>query len=436
LLLTDAISDIKLETENDDDDENPPNYLTEQNIYHPRVALRNAIVEWLPDFFEEKQAFGPIVKPHPQSAIVLPILPPIIPSINTCMTLTLTTPTTSGSSMAMMIPEVNTAQLHALADICSAVTGTSIEPVKTNVMNSLVSATKVITTDVCSTPIIASSISIPSKVPISCVPIPINISEVMEVEKTPTDGVSNEEPMDCCTPKHLSDSSSLNSDVPIANEPQSKEDENLKSHESSTENEVDVENEVKNEKSQLSDDVVMTETTSLNSMQVEIFPSEDENLKITFDDILLFCDLFYLPFEHGKQGVLLLNEFHWLKINANVLSKNKKNDKCPEVQEWMKRSEKLLRLGDSIFKLTRKLASCVNRELCHDLFTYAWEISSVVSIYVAYVKWLALGKFPDNSNTFTQGSYTWFSKGWKETFMSGDQEPWVSEKSTIVECEV
>lgn len=420
--MTDSISDIKLETENDDDDENPPNYITD-NIYHPRVALRNAIVEWLPDFFEEKEAFGPIVKPHPPSAIIAPIVPPIIPSINTCMTLTLTTPTTSDSSMSMMMPEVNTAQLHALADICSSVTGASIEPVKANVMNSLVSATKVITTDVCSSPIIASSISIPSKVPISSVPIPIpiNVSEVMEVEKTPT----SEEPMDCCTPKHTSDSSSLNSDVPIANEPQ-KEDEILKSHENSTENEVDVENDVKNEKSQLSDDVVMTETTSLNSMQVETLPAENENLKITFDDILLFCDLFYLPFEHGKQGVLLLNEFHWLKINANVLSKNKKNDKCPEVQEWMKRSEKLLRLGDAIFKLTRKLASCVNRELCHDLFTYAWEISSVVSIYVAYVKWLALGRFPENSNNYTQGSYTWFSKNWKETFTSGDQEPWVS----------
>lgn len=422
--MTGFISDIKLETENDDDDENPPNYITE-NIYHPRVALKNAIAEWMPDFFEDKKAFGPISKPHPPQAIIAPIVPPILPSINTCMTLTLTTPTASDSSMSMMIPEVDSAHLHALADICSAVTGI-IEIPKSNVMNSLASATKVITTDVCSSPILTSSITLPSKVPISCVPIPINVIDVMDVEKTP-DG----EPMDCCTPKHTSDSSSLNSDVPIANEPQ-KEDEILKSPDNSTEQEV--ENEVKNEKSQLSDDVVMTETTPVNLMQVETSSEEDENLKITFDDVFLFCDLFYLPFEHGKQGVLLLNEFHWLKTNANVLKRNKKGESSPEVQEWLRRKENLLKLVDSIYRLTRKLAACVNQELCHDLFPYVWEISSVVSIFAAYVKWLSLACFPENSNSYVQGSYTWFSKGWKETFMSGEHEPWVRFKSHLLTC--
>lgn len=332
--------------------------------------------------------------------------------------------------MAMM-PEMEAAQLHALADICSSVTGTMEIP-KSALMNSLVSATKVITTDVCSSPILASSIAIPDKVPISCCPLPVALPDVMDVERTP-DG----EPMDCCTPKHTSDSStSLNSDIPSALESQQKEDEILKSQENSVELEC---SEVKNEaKSQLSDDVVMIEETSppphVNSMQVEITSEEDDddgNFKISFDDILLFCDLFYLPFEHGKQGIQLLNEFHWLKTNANVLLKNSSSKKAaqeaqPDVQEWRRRSEHLLKLIDSIYRLTRKLAGCVNQELCHDLFPYVWEISSVVSIFAAYVKWLSLACFPENSSTFVQGSYTWFSKGWKETFMSGEHEPWVS----------
>lgn len=423
-LVPDSISDIKLETENEDDDENPPNYLSE-NIYHPRVALKNAILEWLPDFFQEKQAFGPIVKPHPAFA---PIIPPIIPSINTCMTMTLTTPTTSSSSNApLMIPEVNAAQLHALADICSTVTGTEILP-KPSVMNSLVSATKVVTTDVLSNPILTSSISIPDKMPVSSVAIPINIAtDTMEVEKAATDSNSEEavELMDCGTPKHLSDSSSLNSDIPLLCE-MPKND--IKANGSPNHRIDEVDSEAKS-KSQLSDDVVMTETISSNSMQVEAIPDDEKNgdQTITYDDILLLCDLFYLPFEHGKQGLQLLNEFQWLKTNANVLSGRKKGatTESLEVQEWFRRSEKLLKLGDSVFLLTRKIATCVNRELCYDLFTYAWEISSVISIFSAYVKWLALGQFPSNSNSFTQGSYTWFSKGWKETFMSGDQEPWV-----------
>lgn len=434
-IISDSISDIKLETENDGEDENPHKYLSE-NIYHPRIALKNAIIDWLPDFFHEKQAFGPIVKPHPNSFTLAPILPPIIPSINTCMTLTLTTPTASSSvTNSMMVPEVNTAQLHALADICSSVTGaTEIMP-KPSVMNSLVSATKVVTTDVICNPILAAIISIPDKMPVSSVPIPVNVAtDSMEIEKAQTEPTNDEvldELMDCGTPKPVSDTSSLNSDVPILNDIH--KDDIIEAN-GTLNCQVD---EIK--KSPMSDDVVMAETTSSHSMQIE--SSDDEkptNHSITYDDILLLCDLFYLPFEHGKQGLQLLNEFQWLKINANAISgcKNGTNSDKPEAQEWTRRSEKLLKLGDAVFLLTRRIATCVNRELCYDLFTYAWEISSVVSIYIAYVKWLALGKFPVNSNSYTQGSYTWFSKGWKETFMSGDQEPWVRKKSLLMTCKL
>lgn len=411
--FSDTISESqKLETENDDDDENPT-YLAD-SIYHPRTALKTAIQEWLEDFFQDKKASGPIVKPHPACALA-PVIPPIVPSINTCMTLTLTTPTASSSvSSAMMMPEVNSAQLLALAEICSSVTGATDMQPKPSVMNSLVSATKVVTTDVLSNPITAPSVQIPENLPVSSVPIPINLNnDTMDIEKPPAEIVSEEpESMDCGTPKHNSDTLSLNS-------VESPKDENVKSNGA-------LEPEIKNEKSHVSDDVIMTESVS---MQIEVMSDDDKNgfQTITFEDILLLCDLFYLPFEHGKQGLQLLNEFHWLKINANILldSKTTGDSDNPEVEEWYRRSEKLLKLGDAIFVLTKRIAACVNRELCYDLFTYAWEISSVVSIFIAYVKWLKLGKFPANSNSFTQGSYTWFSKGWKETFQSGDQEPWV-----------
>lgn len=102
----------------------------------------------------------------------------------------------------------------------------------------------------------------------------------------------------------------------------------------------------------LHEDIIMSETDRAsncsNSMQVEtssdtsLVSNSDVNLDeqkqlsekdITSDDILLLCDLFYLPFEHGCQGLQLLNEFHWLKINAGVLSGNKVGANCakPEV---------------------------------------------------------------------------------------------------------
>lgn len=40
---------------------------------------------------------------------------------------------------------------------------------------------------------------------------------------------------------------------------------------------------------------------------------------INVDDLFLLCDLFYLPFEHGSRSLQIINEFYWLKSNANLL---------------------------------------------------------------------------------------------------------------------
>lgn len=68
-----------------------------------------------------------------------------------------------------------------------------------------------------------------------------------------------------------------------------------------------------------------------------MFYFRKENL-LTYEDLALLCDLFYLPFEHGAQGLQLLQEFQWLKSNAHiVISANQSNDKSnPEVwkQYW------------------------------------------------------------------------------------------------------
>lgn len=141
-------ADIKLETENEEGicGEEAPVCLS-KNVYHPRVALKNAISDWLPEFYIRKEAWGPITKPHPAvtsmfsfklrfirflyefnflflDSVVMPVIP-IMPSINTCMSLTTTTNTVSNSTSVKM-PEVNTTQLQALAEVCSTVTGNHI----------------------------------------------------------------------------------------------------------------------------------------------------------------------------------------------------------------------------------------------------------------------------------------------------------------------
>jgi len=52
----------------------------------------------------------------------------------------------------------------------------------------------------------------------------------------------------------------------------------------------------------------------------------DVDKQLTQEDLSLLCDLFYLPFEHGGQGIQLLQEFNWLKSNAHVVMKKSKEE--------------------------------------------------------------------------------------------------------------
>ncbi|XP_075152480.1 O-GlcNAcase [Haematobia irritans] len=496
-------ADIKLETENDDDeigsDDLPLDCSHSKNIYHPRIALKNAITDWLPEFFVEKEAWGPIIKPQPQVTLVMPIIPiPIIPSINTCMSLTTTT--TTSTSAKSNVPQVNTTQLQALAEVCT-VNSSSVNPISNAVMNSLVSPTKVVTNEDIINPIpnsIASNIELPKKIPISIVSVPIMHSK--EVNSDSDDMRELDDNEISHLPK-VQQEVSVKSDAPpnsIDKEVLPEVDESVK-HDDKLEDDIQLE--IKNSErdssglsidpmaddnnhspssngnepmecsssltSQISpkddvgksvgvtvnEDVIMADTSSNsdninNTMQVESVESsspisiaemtEEEKLpiestKINAQDLHLLCDLFYLPFEHGSRGSKLLNEFNWLKANAHVLLEGKsvkgkhigEIPLNPEIDEWGRRAEYFSKLCQSVNVLLQKFALCENKEICHDLFAYVWDIQYALSLLDAFVKWLSLGHFPSNVYGYTQGSYTWFSKGWKEAFMSGDQEPWV-----------
>lgn len=64
------------------------------------------------------------------------------------------------------------------------------------------------------------------------------------------------------------------------------------------------------------------------SDNTDVVPQEpaDVEKQLTHEDLSLLCDLFYLPFEHGGQGVQLLQEFNWLKSNAYVVMKKSKEE--------------------------------------------------------------------------------------------------------------
>lgn len=93
--------------------------------------------------------------------MVIPM--PIIPSINTCMSLTSTTTVSTTSTINM--PEINVCQLQALADACVSADAIAMPNI---VMNSLASPTKVITNETLPNPIITAHNAI-----IPSMPLPI-----------------------------------------------------------------------------------------------------------------------------------------------------------------------------------------------------------------------------------------------------------------------
>lgn len=158
---------------------------------------------------------------------------------------------------------------------------------------------------------------------------------------------------------------------------------------------------------QLKDDVTTQEDVVMKESERK---EDDEDYQLGLDDLLLLCDVFYLPFEHGSQGMLLLEEFSWLKVNAYLVADSQAKKfphDSPEVKEWHDRAKKFDIMSRALNRLFTRLTYINNRELLYELYPYVWDMRGVVALLNSYVKWLA----------FNQGS--------KPGFLSGESEPWV-----------
>ncbi|XP_015429236.1 PREDICTED: protein O-GlcNAcase [Dufourea novaeangliae] len=398
--LNDSVSaDIRLETETEDGvlREDIPITMS-PNIYHPRHALKSAINDWLLEFHKKRAAWGVIAKPQPCVAPTIPI--PIIPSVNTCMSLTSTTTTTSVPATSTSVN--NSSHLQALAEVCSTVTVVtdSFVPPSGPVMNSLVSNTTVVSESIIPT-------------------ISTNVNNVS------TSNAMSLEPMDCNTTPNNSPAHAAK--IHTEDDPMIENTSTCSETSGSMQVEIDGTSPVVNGTQMIVENDSENHDTTDNTDQ-ESQDSIDADKRLTQEDLSLLCDLFYLPFEHGGQGIQLLQEFNWLKSNAHVVMRKAKEDETvsqSDIEEWHTRAAKLNDMCNGVNRLFQRLTYCNNRELLYDLYSYVWDMRGVVSLLNSYVKWLAFGRFPTTMTTFTQGSYTWFSNGWKETFMSGDQEPWV-----------
>lgn len=59
-----------------------------------------------------------------------------------------------------------------------------------------------------------------------------------------------------------------------------------------------------------------------------LFSSRSNKDAMTYEDVSLLCDLFYLPFEHGSAGTQILHDFNWLKTHAHVVCNSRSTNGC------------------------------------------------------------------------------------------------------------
>ncbi|KAL7990672.1 hypothetical protein Chor_014102 [Crotalus horridus] len=127
---------------------------------------------------------------------------------------------------------------------------------------------------------------------------------------------------------------------------------------------------------------------------------------VTLEDLQLLADLFYLPYEHGPKGAQMLREFQWLRANSSVVSVNCKGKDSEKIEEWHGRAEKFEEMCSLVMGMFTRLSNCANRTILYDMYSYVWDIKSIMSMVKSFVQWLGC-----RSQSSAQ-------------FLSGDQEPW------------
>uniref|UniRef100_H2Z2S4 protein O-GlcNAcase n=1 Tax=Ciona savignyi TaxID=51511 RepID=H2Z2S4_CIOSA len=152
---------------------------------------------------------------------------------------------------------------------------------------------------------------------------------------------------------------------------------------------------------------------------------ELENQTISFKDLLLLTECFYLPYEHGHTGKTMVQKFRWLKEKAVKLSesKNKNSEEYldktsldPQALEWSEKALLFEGQCKGVNAVFNRICACPNRALLYELFPYLWDLKGMVTMLSSYVKWL--GEFNPvlSSPSGPPHTYNW---------LGPDPEPWV-----------
>ncbi|KAI6192467.1 Bifunctional protein NCOAT [Aphelenchoides fujianensis] len=132
--------------------------------------------------------------------------------------------------------------------------------------------------------------------------------------------------------------------------------------------------------------------SSDNHLPDEVAMEEDgkESGKIDHEQLALLVDMFYLPFDYGERGIVLLDDFQWMHKNAHVLRQGDSADSAV-VNEWKNRFEIFQSVCSRLEMLFRRFLVSPNRSLVQEIFPYISEAHATTTILGSILKWMQAG---------------------------------------------
>lgn len=127
--------------------------------------------------------------------------------------------------------------------------------------------------------------------------------------------------------------------------------------------------------SQDSSDVVMAEADSTELADV--------------DQIAMLVDMFYLPFECGRQASKLLEQFSWLHDNA-LFAHGMPKETVTQA-EWEHRFNDLESSIQTVNRIFKYIVECPNKTLVSELIPYIWDAHGSCSVLLGVARWMKEG---------------------------------------------
>jgi len=105
----------------------------------------------------------------------------------------------------------------------------------------------------------------------------------------------------------------------------------------------------------------------------------DLNCDLTFEDLRLLIDLFYLPYENGPSAQQIFLDFHWCTTNYSPIE---------NLNQWRCRASTFHNYTKTINRLVQRLITIPNRSLLYDLYGYITDMNSTLSLCSRYLHWM------------------------------------------------